>query len=158
MKPAQRIRLLEERVRCLVRCREIDDSTRFPGRVRRESGDDGRRRGDRRGPDEENGLDVSERGVERRGSREVACNDLGAGGERRLLGPAGERAYAYAGAEQRVHDKPSDPACGTCHQDGARGCHLRNEMSSTGAPSTTIMRSGGAACSPPTLPPPPARE
>ena len=68
MKGSHRIRLLEERVRRLVRRGEKDDASR----VGREPLDDGASRGRRGCPDEKHGTDTLQRGVERFGRGQIA--------------------------------------------------------------------------------------
>jgi hypothetical protein len=112
------VRLLEQRVGCLVRRGEEDDAPR----VQRETLDHGRSGIRRRGPEKENCTDALQRCVERVWHGEVARNDIDGlrqAPRRRLTR---ERSHRHACSQQLGDDRASDPAGGPRHQDGLHMC------------------------------------
>jgi hypothetical protein len=108
------VRLLEERVRCLVWRGEEDD----PPHVRRETLDNGRSRGARRGPKEEHRTHALQRGVERVGLGEVTRHDLDGRRQRGRRRFARERAHRHARAQELGDHRAPDPTGGPRYQDG----------------------------------------
>ncbi len=112
------VRVLEERVRRPVRRGEKDDATR----VRRETRDDGRSGGRRRGPEKENRTYALQRRVERLGHGEVTRHDLDGRRQPRRCRPARERAHRHARVQQLGDHRAPDPARGSRHADGMQVC------------------------------------
>ncbi|HEX4339510.1 MAG TPA: hypothetical protein VH062_26570 [Polyangiaceae bacterium] len=112
----QRIWLPEERMRRLVRRRQVDD---VPSLLRQPR--DERRSGVHRGsPDEENAFHAVEGRTERRRNGEIAHHDLDAGGKRRVFRAASESAHRHPGAQQLIDDETPDAACRARHEDRTR--------------------------------------
>jgi hypothetical protein len=114
----KRIWLLKERMRRLVRRREKHDAAvGFPDET--DAGDavnGGRHGGGRCGPNEKNGFDAAQSGVERFGSGEVAADDFNVRRKIGGFGMASKRSDVKIG-RQLSDDLASDSAGGADDED-----------------------------------------
>src|SRR4051812_21467024 len=92
---------------------EVNDS---PPPIGSDAPDDVRERRHWRGPDEENRIDVIERGVHRFGTRQVTLNDVDESRQRRALRPARERPNLAFRRAKLVDDEPTNTTRRTDHK------------------------------------------